>query len=76
MSPPRLETAPGCFSDVPDNVIDLAAEEEAAFEHYAAKARDLVDNPKLLFDREFNVELERRRQRWLKLFHIREGGVR
>lgn len=78
MSPPRLETAPGCFTDVPSNVVELASEErvDEAWETYAAMARRLADDPKLLFDRDFNEGLARRHERWKRLFLMQDGGER
>lgn len=76
MTPPRIETDPGVFRDLPDNVVDLTDQEACAWGSYSEKAAELIDNHRLLLDRAFNEELERRRQRWLKLFLINSGSER
>ena len=69
----RLEIAPGVFRD--NNVVELASVErvDQAWQLYADKAAELVDNPHLLCDRGFNEELARRHERWKRVFLIQEA---
>lgn len=57
------------------NIIELASElgVDAAWDSYVEMARDLVDDPRLLTDREFNQEFTRRHERWRKLFLMQEA---
>lgn len=72
----RQEIAPGVLLDRGDNVVEIASEQATvdAFEHFAEWARQISDEPALLWDRPFNEELERRRNKWLRLFNMREGA--
>lgn len=59
-----------------ENVIELASAEsvEAAWNRYAVKARQLVDAPELLCDRQFSQDLARLYERWKRLFLIQDVG--
>jgi hypothetical protein len=45
-----------------------------AWNSYAEHGRKLLDDPRLLIDREFREELARRDDRWRKLFLARENA--
>jgi hypothetical protein len=47
---------------------------DRAWDAYADMAKRLLDDPKLLIDREFREELARRDDRWRKLFLAQERG--
>jgi len=52
------------------NVVPLVTQATLteAWEMYAEQARQVADDPRLLFDKGFNEELARRHDRWRRLF--------
>jgi hypothetical protein len=58
------------------NVIELASESRVddAWEAYAAKARQIADDPALLSDRAFNEDLAKLHEKWKRLFLMQEAG--
>lgn len=56
-------------------VIELASDRsvDAAWEAYAALARQLSDKPALIADRGFNEQMARAHERWRRLFAIQDA---
>lgn len=74
MSPPRLEIAPGCFADVPDNVIELASADSltAAWERYRALVQQQRDDERLLTDMPHQQAIARAWASWRRLYLMTE----
>lgn len=73
MSPPRLEHAPGCFSDVPANVVELASV-ESAWERYASLVQQQRGDERLLTDMPHQQAIAKAWEAWRRLYLVSEHG--
>lgn len=78
MSISSISTAPSHYRTGPSERIDspmgevipivTRAQVEAAWESYRVKAVEVVDNPRLLCDREYNQELAKLYAHWRQIY--------